>query len=216
MKLVGIDIGKKNHFFCVMDKETGEIVVHPVSFSNDKEGFDFLIQKLKPYSRDSILIGMEDTGHYHFALLKFLLDSQFTVALINPKTTDLNRKLQGGITKNDKLDTLTICDVLDTPERKKQYRISKVNSFALYEQKQLTRHHHNLKEELNIYKNRLQKCIDIVFPEFNGLFKSKYGNVYMNVLKTFGNAEAISHADIRTIRKCFDIKSRGNRMLVSI
>lgn len=212
MKLVGIDIGKKNHFFCVMDKETGEIVVHPVSFSNDKEGFDFLIQKLKPYSRDSILIGMEDTGHYHFALLKFLLDSQFTVALINPKTTDLNRKLQGGITKNDKLDTLTICDVLDTPERKKQYRISKVNSFALYEQKQLTRHHHNLKEELNIYKNRLQKCIDIVFPEFNGLFKSKYGNVYMNVLKTFGNAEAISHADIRTIRKCFDIKSRGNRI----
>lgn len=212
MKLVGIDIGKKNHFFCVMDKETGEIVVHPVSFSNDKEGFDFLIQKLKPYSRDSILIGMEDTGHYHFALLKFLLDSQFTVALINPKTTDLNRKLQGGITKNDKLDTLTICDVLDTPERKKQYRISKVNSFALYEQKQLTRHHHNLKEELNIYKNRLQKCIDVVFPEFNGLFKSKYGNVYMNVLKTFGNAEAISHADIRTIRKCFDIKSRGNRI----
>lgn len=150
MKLVGIDIGKKNYFFCIIDKETGEIIVHPVSFSNDKEGFDFLIQKLKPYSRDSILIGMEDTGHYHFALLKFLLDCHLTVTLINPKTTDLNRKLQGGITKNDKLDTLTICDVLDTPERKKQYRITKVDSFDLYEQKQLTRHHHNLKEELNI------------------------------------------------------------------
>lgn len=61
---------------------------------------------------------MEDTGHYHFALLKYLLDLQYTVALINPKTTDFNRKMQGGITKNDKLDTINICDVLDTPERK--------------------------------------------------------------------------------------------------
>lgn len=43
---------------------------------------------------------MEDTGHYHFALLKYLLDRHYTVALINPTTTDLTRKLQGGITKN--------------------------------------------------------------------------------------------------------------------
>ena len=118
-----------------MDKETGEVIVQPVSFSNNKEGFDFLIQKLKSYSKKSILIGMEDTRHYHFALLKYLLDKHFT------------RKMQGGITKNDKLDTMTICDVLDTPERKKQYRITKISSFDLYEQKQLTRHHHNLKEE---------------------------------------------------------------------
>lgn len=212
MKLVGIDIGKNSHFLCIMDKDTGELVVSPASFSNNKEGFDSLIQKLSSYSKDSILIGMEDTGHYHFVLLKYLLDRHFTVALINPKTTDYTRKMQGGITKNDKLDTLTICDVLDTPKRKRQYRITKVNSFDLYEQKQLTRHHHNLKEELNVYANRLQKCIDIVFPEFNSLFKSKYGIIYMNILKTFGGAENIANADIRTIRKCFEIKGRGKRI----
>jgi len=43
---------------------------------------------------------MEDTGHYHFALPRYLLDRRYTVALINPTTTDLTRKLQGGITKN--------------------------------------------------------------------------------------------------------------------
>ena len=212
MKLVGIDIGKSKHFFSIMDKDTGELNVRSVSFSNDKNGFDFLVQNLKPYSQDSVLIGMEDTGHYHLALLKFLLDSHFDVALINPKTTDLTRRLQGGITKNDRLDTLTICDVLDTPQRKNQYRISHVSSFDLYEQKQLTRQHHHLKEELNVYFNRLQKSIDIVFPEFNTLFKSKYGTVYMNVLKTFGSAHRIANTDIRTIRKCFEIKGKGNRI----
>ena len=45
MKLIGIDIGKNKHFFCIMDQQTGEIIFQPVSFSNDKEGFDFLISK---------------------------------------------------------------------------------------------------------------------------------------------------------------------------
>ena len=100
-------------------------------------------------------------------------------------------------------------------QSKKPYRVTKVNRFDLYEQKQLTRHHHNLKEELNIYKNRLQKCIDIVFPEFNSLFNSKYGIVYMSIFKTFSSANAIANADIRSIRKCFESKGRGRRISLS-
>ena len=61
MKLVGIDVGKNSHHFCVMDKETGEFNVTPSSFSNNKEGFDFLINcyevtfvktKLHSYSKN--------------------------------------------------------------------------------------------------------------------------------------------------------------------
>ena len=173
MILVGIDIGKTKHTFSIIDKGTGEILLNPSVFDNNQNGFLLLIKQLKSYNKADILIGMEDTGHYHFALLKYLLDSRYTVALINPTTTDLTRKIQGGISKNDPLDSLTICVVISSNQRKKPYRVTKVNRFELYEQKQLTRHHHNLKEELNIYKNRLQKCIDIVFPEFNSLFRSK-------------------------------------------
>lgn len=215
MILVGIDIGKKQHTFSIIDKETGEILSAPSVFNNNQEGFLLLTRKLSSYAKSKFLIGMEDTGHYHFALLKYLLDRRYTVALINPTTTDLTRKLQGGITKNDPLDSLTICDVIGSNQRKKPYRITKINRFDLYEQKQLTRHHHNLKEELNIYKNRLQKCIDIVFPEFNSLFRSKYGIVYMNVLKTFASAEKIANSDIRTIRKCFEYDGRGKRISLS-
>ena len=58
MTLVGIDIGKSKHFFCIMDKDTGEIIVQPISFTNNKNGFNFLIQKLKHYPKDSVLNGM--------------------------------------------------------------------------------------------------------------------------------------------------------------
>lgn len=215
MILVGIDIGKNKHTFSIIYKGTGEILSSPAVFDNNQIGFLYLIKKLSNYAKSELLIGMEDTGHYHFALLKHLLDNRYTVALINPTTTDLTRKIQGGITKNDPLDSLTICDVIGSNQRKKPYRITKVNRFDLYEQKQLTRHHHNLKEELNLYKNRLQKCIDIVFPEFNSLFRSKYGIVYMNVLKAFASADNIAAADIRTIRKCFECKGRGKHISLS-
>lgn len=215
MILVGIDIGKNQHTFSMIDKGTGEILLNPSAFDNNQNGFLFLIEKLSSYTKSDLLIGMEDTGHYHFALLKHLLDNRYTVALINPTTTDLTRKIQGGITKNDPLDSLTICDVISSNQRKKPYRVTKVNRFDLYEQKQLTRHHHNLKEELNIYKNRLQKCIDVVFPEFNSLFNSKYGIVYMNILKTFASADALANADIRSIRKCFEIQKQGRRISLS-
>ena len=212
MFLVGIDIGKLSHMFCILDASNNEVIVKPVSFKNDKLGFDFLMNQLKSYPKDHLLIGMEDTGHYHFTLLKFLLDSGFSVALINPVTTDLTRKIQLSSTKDDDLDTLTICDVLASNQRRKGYRISKIDSFDLYEQKRLTREHHDLKEQLNVYTNKLQKCIDIVFPEFNSLFRSKYGSIYMNVLKTFGSADSIAHADIRNIRKCFETNRRGRRI----
>ena len=90
--------------------------------------------------------------------------------MINPKTTDLNRRMDGGITKNDKLDTLNICDILSSNKLKKPYRLTSSKKFDLYEQKQLTRLHHSLKEQINVLSNRLQKCIDLVFPEYNSLF----------------------------------------------
>lgn len=212
MILVGIDIGKSSHYFSVIRKKDGEVLLEPSKIANDHEGFESLIRSVRSYRKEDILFGMEDTGHYHFALLKYLLDRKFKVALINPVITDFTRKANGGISKTDRLDTLTICDVLSSNRQKKPYRIFRVSRFDLYEQRSLTRHHHNLKEELNVYTNRLQKCIDIVFPEYNGLFSSRYGIVYNNVLKVYGSAANIASADIRSLRKCFEFKGRGRRI----
>ena len=92
MILVGIDIGKNSHYFAAVRKEDGEVIHEPAKISNDHRGFDQLITCIRKYQKQNILIGMEDTGHYHFPLLKFFLDKGYTVALINPVTTDLTRK----------------------------------------------------------------------------------------------------------------------------
>ena len=63
MILVGIDIGKNQHTFSIIDKETGEILSTPSVFNNNQEGFLLLIKKLSVYAKSELLIGMEDTGH---------------------------------------------------------------------------------------------------------------------------------------------------------
>ena len=211
MILIGIDIGKNFHTFSIVSRDSGEILLQPTEFSNTSSGFSTLCAHLISYDKAELLIGMEDTGHYHLNLLKYLLEQHFTVALINPVATDMTRKMQGGVSKNDNLDSLTICDVISSSARKKSYRITKLDRFELYEQRQLTRHHHNLKEELNVYTNRLQKCIDVVFPEYNHLFKSKYGSIYLQLLKFFGSADKIANAELSEIEPFFE-QQRGRRI----
>ena len=103
MILIGIDIGKLSHTFAAVSKETGEVLIQPTNFSNTQQGFTFFYDKFNTYKKEDVIIGMEDTGHYHFALLKDILDKHYSVALINPIVTDLTRKLQGGVNVNIKM-----------------------------------------------------------------------------------------------------------------
>lgn len=46
--------------------------------------FKNFMTNLKKYTQDELLIGMEDTGHYNFAIKSCLLAKGYKVALINP------------------------------------------------------------------------------------------------------------------------------------
>ena len=47
MFLVGIDIGKHKHSFCIINKETGESIVKPKLFDNNKVGFEEIFSSFK-------------------------------------------------------------------------------------------------------------------------------------------------------------------------
>ena len=196
MITIGIDIAKGNHCACVFDTQTGTVLIEPFMFNNNKAGFNKLLETIKPFK--AALVGFEDTGHYGDNLLFFLLHHRFSVGLINPITIEMKRKSKLKTAKNDKLDALLIAQTLIHQD---EYRLVDMESYHLRELKKLTRHHHDLKEDLNVYKNRLQKSIDLVFPEFNSLFGLKYGVTYMLLLERFGSAHTISNTDIRTLKR---------------
>ncbi|QIK58207.1 IS110 family transposase [Erysipelothrix sp. HDW6A] len=207
MITIGIDIAKFEHCACAINHDTGEFVVEPFFFKNNIEGFSKLKSSL--CSIKSALIGIEDSGHYGDNLIFFLLKNNFKIALINPKTTMERRKGKLKSVKTDKQDAILITKVLLD---KKDYRIMTKENYALRQLKHLTRRVHDMKKDLNVYKNRLQKEIDLVFPEFNSLFKTKYGIIYNRILKELSSAFVISNTDIRSIRKIFNMKIQGNKI----
>ena len=207
MIFIGIDLAKYKHCACVNNPITGELLIEPFFFKNNKDGFNQLLSSIEPY-KDS-LIGLEDTGHYGNNLIDFLRDNDFKVALINPHLTKIYRNALGWTAKNDKKDSILITKVLID---KDNYRLLQDKDLIISELKEITRRYHDGEEDINRFKNRLQKAIDIVFPEFNTMFKSKYGIVYNRILKDFGSAEVISNTDIRTLRKVFKVDGRGRRI----
>lgn len=200
MKLVGIDIAKYEHAAFIMDAICGESLCEPFFFKNNKEGFKKLFNELNKYSKNELLIGMEDTGHYNFAIESSLLANGYKVALINPITTKNLRKASLKTIKSDKEDAILITKALLD---KDYYRVISIQDEKLKQAKELTRYRAQLMIEMNRYKNTLQRNIDIVFPEFNSLFKTEYTETYLNILRKYSDAYTIAHTDIRSLRKCF-------------
>ena len=56
MYLVGIDIGKLKHSFCVMEKGTYDILVEPVFFNNNNDGFDLLYLLSRVFQKKMFLL----------------------------------------------------------------------------------------------------------------------------------------------------------------
>ena len=200
MKLVGIDIAKYKHVAFIMDASTGESLCDPFFFKNNKNGFQKLFNELNKYAKDELLIGMEDTGHYNFIIETSLLTEGYKIALINPITTKNLRKASLKSVKSDKEDALLIAKTLLD---KDYYRIISIRDENLNAAKELTRYRTQLTIDMNRKKNVLQRHLDIVFPEFNTLFKNEYTTTYFNILRKYGDAYTIAHTDIRSLRKCF-------------
>lgn len=107
MIYAGIDIAKDKHFCAIADSD-GEVLEQPFGFDNNRSGYYLLLFKLKPFSRESVLIGMESTAHYGDNLLFFLHDNGYSIAVINPIQTASLRKTGIRKTKTDATDSLFI------------------------------------------------------------------------------------------------------------
>ena len=208
---IGIDIAKFSHVFVVMNS-SGKIVVPATSFTNDRVGFNSFIDVVKPYINSEHLVGLESIGHYGENLSNFLLDLDCNVTLINPLITNAEAKKKIRKTKTDKLDALAICRLLKNDE----FDLLTKPDIDLNEAKQLTRYYFTLSKQLTQQKNRLQKCIDHVFPEYNKLFKTKYSRAYLAILQDFGSAFNVANAKITSLRKAISFSGGGRTVSVDL
>ena len=207
MIYVGIDIAKLNHFASAVSSE-GEILIEPFKFTNDYDGFYLLLSSLAPLDRHSIIIGLESTAHYGDNLVRFLVDRDFKVCVLNPLMTSAMRQNNVRKTKTDKVDTFVIAKTLMTQD---SLRFLTLKDLDYIELKELGRFRQKTVKQRTRLKIQLTSYIDQVFPELQYFFKSGvHQNSVYAVLKEAPTPNAIASMHLTHLSHLLQEASHGH------
>ena len=195
---VGIDISKFKHDYCIISN-AGEVIVENSSFENNKKGFQYFLDQLKPYDKSQVRIAFEATGHYSSNLESFLTNQEYSFMKINPlvvhqflKARSLRR------TKTDKADSLAMAHYLMSvpyvPNSKILYHINSLKS--------LCRTRELLIKERSKFAVLLTNELDKSFPEIKTFFNNTISSTLLFILEKYKNAYHISlMKDYESLRK---------------
>ena len=111
--VVGIDIGKRKHAATALSPQ-GEIIAQLASFPNTREGVELLEKEVlrKAGGPRKVLVAMEATGHYWYALRDFLVGKGYEVVVLNPIQTKQQARKDIRKRKTDRIDARHIARLL--------------------------------------------------------------------------------------------------------
>lgn len=206
--LVGIDVAKDKHDCFIMNSE-GEVLAKPFTILNNKEGFDFLYEKIQSVSSsDKIKVGLEATGHYSYNIIGFLLNKDLATFILNPLHTNLYRKsLSLRKTKTDKIDSKTIAMMLLSDVSLKSYSDISYHNEDL---KSLTRYRFSKVEERAKLKTSLSRLAQILFPELEKLVPTLHMTSIYQLLEEFPSASAIASVHLTRLTNLLSKASKGH------
>ena len=170
--IVGIDIGSETHFARAFDWRNYEYTKKPFEFSNNKEGFQafesWMEELSAKHGKTAVIPGMEPTGHYWFALGKFLQDNGMRPVHVNPHHVKKSKELDdNNPNKNDRKDPKTIAGLVN--EGRFSYPYIPIGVYA--EIRNLSNLRFQAQEELTRAKNRLARWFSIYFPEYKDVYR---------------------------------------------
>ena len=172
--IVGIDVGSETHYARAFDWRNYEYTKKPLEFSNTEAGFLIFKAWMKDlaekHGKNVVIPGMEPTGHYWFALGKFLQDNGMKPVHVNPHHVKKSKELDDNSpSKNDRKDPKTIAALVN--EGRFSYPYIPTGVYA--EIRSLSNLRFQTQEELTQIKNRIARWFSIYFPEY----KDVYGDV---------------------------------------
>ena len=204
MIYVGIDVASKKHD-CFIMRDTGEVFSKKAfTIKNDIEGYKKLHNSINQFvesTKDSnVRIGLESTGHYSKNILLYLIKQGFQATLINPILTNMDRKASSvRKTKTDTIDAEAICKFLD--KNRLDFKPYTLLSYHIDALKSLTRQRFSLVKQQTSQKIIFQRLINVIFPEFSGLFSSVYVESALNILYAYPTPRRLARAHVSSIDK---------------
>ena len=206
---VGVDAGKTSHVAAMYDP-AGDRVLGHLRFPVGRAGFERFYAFVRRAAggtgeAETVLVGMEASGHYHLTLAEFLAARGYAVVLVNPYRAAQFRRALGKRAKTDRLDAQALARFLAAHAPAPEPAADE----ALARLRELTRFRAELTRDRTAAVNRLHAALDLVFPEFPALFGSLHRPTVLALLLAYPTAAALAGATPEAVRAQLRQASRG-------
>ena len=170
--VVGIDIAKETHVAQATNFRGVVLTNRNLSFTNTHEGFEKVKQWMEALQQkhrlNSLIIGMEPTGHYSNNLANWLAGKGLSVVFVNPATTKRNKENRDNCpSKSDPKDALVIADVVS---RGYYYDYNRQAGDFQRLRTMMSDREFWVTNRVRL-QNRIVRWLDIYFPEYASVFK---------------------------------------------
>ncbi len=202
MYYCGIDVAKRKHAIALLD-EQGRPAHRPFTIDNTRAGFDQLLQVLAQLS-GPVLIGLEATGHYWWALYEDLTQHDHPVVVLNALQVHAFRQSGVRKVKSDRTDANWIAEFL----RFSQPDPAQPTTALFLQLKEVSRFRYHLAEQIGDCKRKLLSILDRVFPEYETLFSSVFLTSSRQLLARVASAHELATFDVSELTDLLQTTSR--------
>ena len=184
MLIVGCDIGSENHYIRAIDVRGRELSRGAFEFSNTSEVFEnakaWVLALAAKHDKKQIVLGLEPTGHYWFALAAWMISNGISVVQVNPYTVKQSKEIEDNSQlKDDRKDPKLIANLVKDGNYGMPYLPEKVYA----DMRRLSMFRDQLTEDRIRNINRLHRELKIYFPEYMDAFGKIDGAFTLEVLK---------------------------------
>ena len=210
--VVGVDIGSQLHYARAFDNRGRELTKKVFSFQNDIEGFNsfnaWMEKLMSGNGKTDVLIGCEPTGHYWFALARYVEDHQKKLVMVNPFSVKKIKELDDNSPKKtDAKDPKTIAKLVVDG----RYSIPYMPEGIYAEIRDLVYSRDRIMKQHNIAANRIQRWLAIHFPEYLGIYNKFDATSGLAVLEKAPMPKDVIALGVDGIRKIWHEKKLRGR-----
>ncbi|NMP23302.1 IS110 family transposase, partial [Sulfobacillus harzensis] len=184
--VVGVDIAKERHVAQAMNFRGIVLTSRALAFANTRAEFEQFVARLRDiqmaHGMTDVVVGMESTGHYWFALAHWLQDQGITVVIVNPATTKRNKENRDNSpSKSDPKDAIVIAEVVT----RGYYTLYERSEWQFHQLRVLVASRERWVQERSRARNRIIRWVDIWFPELTQVFPDLFTDRALATLTHF-------------------------------
>lgn len=213
MIAVGIDVSNGKSMVAALT-EQGKLVLPPKEYKHNEQELNQLIEIIHGFSQETRVV-MEATGHYHYPILKKLIQADLFVSVINPY---LMKKYADGVIRKGKTDKKDAIKIATFCIEKWYKLIPYTEAEKQYDDLKFLSRQYNQTMSMKVKaKVQLSHLLDLSMPGIKPVFKSNTTDTTRNILYDF--IEKYQHFDnIKEMKKedfiteyCIWVKEKGYR-----